>query len=63
MSDKVSDKVLNHSISQKIYYVNDELISSSKDVTTIFHSPYKNGKRNDQFMNPTFISSNLFYPE
>jgi hypothetical protein len=60
-ADKAEDKALNRSHSQKMCYVNDELNSSSRDVATIFHSPYKNGKRNENYINPTFISSNIFY--
>lgn len=53
---------LDHSQSNKMFYVNDE-VSNSKDITTIFHSPYKDGKRNKNYTNPTFLSSNLFYPD
>lgn len=53
---------LEHSQSNKMFYINDE-VSNSKDIATIFHSPYKDGKRNKNYANPTFLSSNLFYPE
>lgn len=45
---------------QRVFYINDEL-TFSKDISTTFHSPYKNGKRNNSFVNPTFISNDLFY--
>ncbi len=53
---------LDRSHSQKMFYINDEL-SNSKDVATIFHSPYKDGKKNPNYYNPTFLSSNLFYDQ
>ena len=40
-------------------YINDP--SPKKDPTTIFHSPYKGGRPNGRFINPTFLSSTLFY--
>lgn len=52
---------LDHTPSQRTFYINEEL-SSSKDLATTFHSPYKDGKKNINFSNPTFLSSNLFYP-
>lgn len=53
---------LDRSKSHKMIYVNDEL-TNSKDIHTIFHSPYKDGKKNTSFTNPTFLSSNLFYAQ
>ena len=48
--------------SRKIFYVNDEL-KFSKDINTPFHSPYKGGRKDPTYTNPTFISSHLFYPQ
>lgn len=45
---------------KRTFYINDEL-PTSKDVATTFHSPYKNGKRNAEFCNPTFASSDIFH--
>ena len=28
---------------------------------TIFHSPFKNGRRNADYSNPTFMSSDIIY--
>lgn len=28
---------------------------------TIFHSPFKNGRRNVDYANPTFMSSDIIY--
>lgn len=55
-----SQKNLDYSPSNRTFYINDE-VKYSKDITTTFHSPYKDGKRNKQYTNPTFLSSNLFY--
>lgn len=43
-------------------YINVRM-DNAKDISTIFHSPYKNGKKNNSFRNPSFLSSDLFYPE
>jgi hypothetical protein len=34
-----------------------------KEKNTIFHSPYKDGKPNKDYINPSFVSSHLFYPK
>ncbi len=36
---------LDRTPSSKTFYINDEL-RTSKDIATIFHSPFKDGKRN-----------------
>lgn len=51
---------LDRSPSHRTFYINDQ-VTNSKDITTTFHSPYKDGKKNKQYTNPTFLSSNLFY--
>lgn len=53
---------LDRTQSQKMFYINDEL-SRSKDISTIFHSPFKDGKKNVNYTNPSFLSSHLFYGE
>jgi len=42
-------------------YINEE--TNKREVASIFHSPYKDGRRNKDYVNPSFISSNLFYPK
>lgn len=44
---------------RRVVYLNDE--TPQKDPTTIFHSPYTNGKRSKEYTNPTLISSSVFY--
>jgi hypothetical protein len=61
---KLGYQELTRSTSQRLCYANDELSAASRgDMATIFHSPYRNGKRNSSYINPTFTSSNLFYGE
>ena len=43
-------------------YSNDEVFNT-RDISSIFHSPFKDGCKNKDYINPTFISSTLFYPE
>jgi hypothetical protein len=41
-------------------YINEE--NNRRENATIFHSPYKNGKKNPGYSNPTFMSSDILYP-
>lgn len=41
-------------------YINTE--EANKEKHTIFHSPYKGGRKNPNYYNPTFMSSDIFYP-
>ena len=45
---------------KQFVYVNTE--EAHKEKHTIFHSPYKAGKRNPSYVNPSFMSSDVFYP-
>ena len=44
----------------RFIYVNEE--NNRRENATIFHSPYKNGKKNPEYNNPTFMSSQILYP-
>lgn len=44
----------------RFIYITEE--NNRRDNATIFHSPYKNGKRNPEYNNPTFMSSDILYP-
>ena len=46
---------------RRAIYLNQE--TSKRDLNTTFHSPYKDGKPNPQYFNPSFLSSHLFYPQ
>lgn len=61
-SQAVIKSGLDRTPNSRTFYINKEL-SNSKDVATTFHSPYKDGKKNINFTNPTFLSSNLFYAD
>lgn len=52
---------ISKSPSKRTIYINQEF--NKKEVSTPFHSPYKDGRRNPNYSNPSFISSNLFYPK
>lgn len=41
-------------------YINTE--EAQKEKHTIFHSPYKGGRKNPSYTNPSFMSSDIFYP-
>jgi hypothetical protein len=43
----------------RVIYMNKE--TNKREVSTPFHSPYKDGRRNPNYQNPSFISSELFY--
>ena len=45
--------------SKRVAYLNNE--TPLRDPSTIFHSPFKNGKRNPEYSNPTLMSSSIFY--
>ena len=45
----------------KCIYINDEI--QDKNPRSFFHSPYKNGIKDKNFTNPSFASSDLFYPK
>lgn len=45
--------------SKRVAYLNNE--TPIRDPSTIFHSPFKNGKRNPEYSNPTLMSSSIFY--
>jgi len=44
----------------KCIYINNEI--PDKNQKSNFDSPYKNGIKNKNFTNPSFASSDLFYP-
>ncbi|KAL4462738.1 hypothetical protein ABPG72_014910 [Tetrahymena utriculariae] len=44
---------------RRVVYSNLE--TPNKDPSTIFHSPYTNGKKSKEYTNPNFISSSIFY--
>ncbi|KAL4476314.1 hypothetical protein ABPG74_010047 [Tetrahymena malaccensis] len=44
---------------RRVVYTNIE--TPNKDPSTIFHSPYTNGKKSKEYTNPTLISSSVFY--
>ncbi|EAR88024.1 hypothetical protein TTHERM_00011900 (macronuclear) [Tetrahymena thermophila SB210] len=44
---------------RRVIYTNLE--TPNKDPSTIFHSPYTNGKKSKEYTNPTLISSSVFY--
>ena len=46
--------------SKRTIYINEE--TTRREVSTPFHSPYKDGKRNPSYSNPSFVSSHLLYP-
>jgi hypothetical protein len=46
---------------QRSIYINQE--STKRDTSTPFHSPYKDGKPNPHYNNPSFVSNHLFYPQ
>lgn len=48
--------------SRRAIYINEE-ISNKREKHTTFHSPYKDGRPNKDYVNPSFLSSNLFYPK
>ena len=50
---------VSRSRSQRTIYLNQE--NNRRDPSTPFHSPYKGGRPNPDYCNPSFISSNLFY--
>ena len=50
---------VSRSRSQRMIYLNQE--KGKRDPSTPFHSPYKGGRPNPDYHNPSFISSNLFY--
>lgn len=52
---------LSKSPSRRGIYVNEE--TNKREVATIFHSPYKDGRPNRDYLNPSFVSSHLFYPK
>lgn len=54
-------KRIDRSQSQRAIYINEE--TAKREVATIFHSPYKDGRPNRDYQNPSFVSSHLFYPK
>lgn len=46
---------------KKCIYINNEEVQ--KDQQTNFNSPYKFGKKNKDYVNPSYISSDAFYPD
>lgn len=52
---------MSKSPSRRAIYLNDE--TPRRDISTPFHSPYKEGKPNPHYYNPSFVSSHLFYPK
>ena len=48
-------------VSKRCVYINEEMPrkTEKKEVQTIFHSPYKDGRPNKNFCNPTFMSSDI----
>jgi len=52
---------VSRSRSQRAIYVNQE--GARRDPSTPFHSPFKGGRPNPDYHNPSFISSNLFYAQ
>ncbi|KAL4471498.1 hypothetical protein ABPG74_008391 [Tetrahymena malaccensis] len=45
---------------QKCVYINDE--TPHRDPSTIFHSPFNQGSKNNTYNNPSYMSSEVFYP-
>eukprot|EP00825_Cyclidium_porcatum_P042244 TRINITY_DN5746_c0_g1_i2.p1 TRINITY_DN5746_c0_g1~~TRINITY_DN5746_c0_g1_i2.p1 ORF type:complete len:441 (+),score=46.17 TRINITY_DN5746_c0_g1_i2:133-1455(+) len=45
---------------KKCIYINNE--ENQKDQVSNFNSPYKNGKKNSEYINPSYVSSDAFYP-
>ena len=45
----------------RFIYINTE--EANKEKHTIFHSPYKGGRKNPNYSNPSFMSSDIFYPK
>ena len=46
---------------KRAVYINQEV--TKRQVNTTFHSPYKNGRRDPAFVNPSLVSSHLLYPQ
>lgn len=48
-------------LSRRCVYINEEIPKKTEknSVQTIFHSPFKDGRRNKDFLNPTFMSSDI----
>ncbi|KAL4511723.1 hypothetical protein ABPG72_012568 [Tetrahymena utriculariae] len=44
----------------KCVYINDE--TPHRDPSTIFHSPFNQGSKNNMYNNPSYMSSDVFYP-
>ena len=59
MYKTIEIKMSNHF--NKCIYINDEI--QDRNPRSIFHSPYKNGIKDKNFTNPSFASSDLFYPK
>lgn len=47
--------------SRRAIYFNEE--TNRREVSTSFHSPYKDGRPNPSYFNPSFVSSHLLYPK
>lgn len=60
-SSKSHALLRDRSRSFRCLYENEEVVGT-KDISSIFHSPFKDGRRNRSFVSPTFASSTLFYP-
>ena len=52
---------LEKSPSRRGIYINEE--TNKRETATVFHSPYKDGRPNKQYINPSFISSHLLYSQ
>ncbi len=52
---------LSRSPSVRAIYINEE--TSKRAVNTHFHSPFKDGRPNKDYSNPSFISTHLLYPK
>ena len=56
----LSESKLSEQPYHRFIYINEE--NDRRENATIFHSPYKNGKRNPEYNNPSFMSSDILYP-
>jgi hypothetical protein len=54
-------EVSNRPVATAFVYKNEE--SPMRSPNTIFHSPFKNGVKNERFCAPHFMSADVFYPQ
>lgn len=52
---------ISRSPSVRAIYINEE--TNKRAVNTHFHSPFKDGRPNKDYSNPSFVSTHLLYPK